>query len=143
MYAELEFFSYIFGIKELLYKRIKALFENEGLNSTEIMVIYLIQHKLQECKTSDLAKALHLPMSTLTGVIDKLVEKDIVFRENDPEDRRVIFVKLKPEFKAKAEHCMHTLEETLQEMTEKLGVEWFTDFTQKLKTFKEILENRG
>lgn len=143
MYKELEFFTYILSIKELLYKRVKTLFEKEGLNSTEIMIIYLMQHKLRECKTSDLATALYLPMSTMTGVIDKMVEKEIVFRENSTEDRRVILIKLKPEFKAKAEHYMHDLEKTLQEITTNLETEWLTDFTQKLKTFKEVLENRG
>ncbi|MGI6451142.1 MAG: MarR family winged helix-turn-helix transcriptional regulator [Desulfitobacteriia bacterium] len=140
MFKELEFFTYIFSIKELFYKRVKTLFEDEGLNSTEIMIIYLIQHKLRECKTSDLAMALYLPMSTMTGVIDKMVEKGIVLRENNPEDRRVIIIKLKPEFKAKAEHYMHDLEKTLQDITKNLDPEWLTDFTQKLKTFKEVLE---
>lgn len=140
MYKELEFFTYILNIRELLYKRVKNLFENEGLNSTEIMIIYLIQHKLRKCKTSDLAAALSLPMSTMTGVLDKMVEKGIVFRENSTEDRRVIIIKLKPEFQAKAEHYMHDLEKTMKEIINNFDPEWLADFTQKLKTFKEVLE---
>jgi len=140
MYNELEFFTYILSIKELLYNRIKTLFENEGLNSTEIMIIYLVQHKLRECKTSDLAAALYLPMSTMTGVLDKMVEKGIVFRENSTEDRRVIIIKLKPEFQAKAEHYMHNLEKTMKKIINNFDPEWLADFTQKLKTFKEVLE---
>jgi len=140
MYKELEYFTYILNIKELLFKRVKTLFENEGLNSTEIMVIYLVRHKLRECKTSDLAAALSLPMSTMTGVLDKMVEKGIVFRENSTEDRRVIIIKLKPEFQAKAEQYMHDLKKTMLEITKELDPEWLADFNQKLKTFKEVLE---
>lgn len=142
MSKELETLAYISSIRELMINKIRMVFENEGLTSTEVMIIYLIQHKLDECKTGDLAAALYLPMSTMTGIIDKMVEKEIIVREHSEEDRRVIIIKLKPEFKTKAEQYMLSLEKTMKEITSTLEGQWYEDFKNKLKFFKEVLENR-
>lgn len=142
MSKELETLAYISSIRELMINKIRMVFENEGLTSTEVMIIYLIQHKLDECKTGDLAAALYLPMSTMTGIIDKMVEKEIIVREHSEEDRRVIIIKLKPEFKTKAEQYMLSLEKTMKEITSTLEGQWYDDFKNKLKFFKEVLENK-
>ena len=42
----------------------------------------------------ELADQLHLPMSTLTGITDKLVKKDFIDRMRNNEDRRIVQVKL-------------------------------------------------
>ena len=43
---------------------------------------------------SELAQALGLLPSTLTGVVDRLVRQRIVCRESSPKDRRVVLVRL-------------------------------------------------
>jgi DNA-binding MarR family transcriptional regulator len=41
---------------------------------------------------SDIARALHVGLSTVTGIVDRLVEHGLVERRTDPEDRRLIHV---------------------------------------------------
>jgi len=45
-------------------------------------------------RMSDIASALGVSLATATGVVDRLVERDIVLRGADPEDRRVVLCRL-------------------------------------------------
>jgi DNA-binding MarR family transcriptional regulator len=45
-------------------------------------------------RPSDLASALGVSLPTVTGIIDRLEEKGLVVREDDPNDRRVVLCKL-------------------------------------------------
>ncbi len=45
-------------------------------------------------RMSDIASALDVSLATATGVIDRLVEREIVLRENHPDDRRVVLCRL-------------------------------------------------
>ena len=43
---------------------------------------------------SDLASSLGVTLATATGIVDRLVDRDIVERENSREDRRVVVCRL-------------------------------------------------
>ena len=45
-------------------------------------------------RMSDIASALDVSLATATGVIDRLVEREIVLRESHPDDRRVVLCRL-------------------------------------------------
>lgn len=45
-------------------------------------------------RMSDIASALGVSLATATGVVDRLVERDILTREGDPDDRRVVLCRL-------------------------------------------------
>lgn len=45
-------------------------------------------------RMSDLASGLSVSLATATGVVDRLVERDIVLREGQPQDRRVVLCQL-------------------------------------------------
>ena len=45
-------------------------------------------------RMSVIASELGVSLATATGVIDRLVERDIVLREGDPDDRRVVLCHL-------------------------------------------------
>jgi DNA-binding MarR family transcriptional regulator len=64
-----------------------------GVNEKEMMVIVFVgQHG--NVKMSDIADNIVAPMSTLTSIVDKLIEKNLVTRDHSGEDRRVINVSL-------------------------------------------------
>lgn len=65
----------------------------QELSKQEANVIF----SLGECGASimrELAENLRLHVSTMTGIVDKLIEKDFVNRERSDEDRRVVRVSL-------------------------------------------------
>ena len=45
-------------------------------------------------RMSEIASALGVSLATATGVLDRLVERDIVLREGQPDDRRVVLCRL-------------------------------------------------
>ena len=46
---------------------------------------------------SKLAAGLGVALPSATGIVDRLVERDLVIREEDPEDRRLVLCALTPE----------------------------------------------
>ena len=45
-------------------------------------------------RMSELASGLGVTLATATGVVDRLVERDIILRESQPDDRRVVLCRL-------------------------------------------------
>lgn len=64
-----------------------------GINEKELYIINYVGQR-DNVKMSEIAADMALPMSTLTSIIDKLVEKKYLERYHSNEDRRVINVAL-------------------------------------------------
>lgn len=64
-----------------------------GLNLTEFGVLELLYHKGPQ-PIQVIGKKVLLASSSITYVIDKLEEKELIVRESCPRDRRVIHVRL-------------------------------------------------
>ncbi len=62
-----------------------------NINFSYLSVLCQI-HILNEPAMGELAKATDIQLSTLTRVVDKLVEQGFVVRKSDPSDRRVVRV---------------------------------------------------
>ena len=61
--------------------------------NNDIRVLELVERR-RELTMKDLSETLSLPMSTLTGIADKLVRKKYIERIRIDEDRRVVLVKI-------------------------------------------------
>ena len=48
------------------------------------------------CTMGELASRLGIGVSAATGLVDRLVERDVLERESDPADRRVVRVRMSP-----------------------------------------------
>jgi len=97
-----------------------------GLNEKELIIVYLVGQK-QNIKMSEIAANTDAPMSTLTNIVDKLVEKKILSREHSSEDRRVINVFLD----AKGKTTYKTILSQKKNVSERL-LSQFDDKTQDL-----------
>jgi len=102
-----------------------------GINEKELYIIeYVGQNK--NVTMSDIADNLDAPLSTLTNIVDKLVEKKYLSREHGGEDRRVINVMLAENGKI----AYKTLGAKKKQIAEKL----FPQFSEKeLASFIENL----
>ena len=63
------------------------------LTMSQLKVVLLL-FMTSSVRMSDIASALGVSLATATGVVDRLVERDIVLRESQPEDRRVVLCRL-------------------------------------------------
>jgi DNA-binding MarR family transcriptional regulator len=64
-----------------------------GANEKELYVIVYIGEN-KNVKMTEIADHLESPMSTLTSIVDKLVDKGLIIRDHSAEDRRVVNVSL-------------------------------------------------
>lgn len=64
-----------------------------GANEKELYVIVYIGEN-KNVKMTEIADYIESPMSTLTSIVDKLVDKGFIIRDHSVEDRRVVNVSL-------------------------------------------------
>jgi DNA-binding MarR family transcriptional regulator len=64
------------------------------LTTPQFMVLMLIERQGGDCPMSILAEAAQETSATMTGIVDRLVEHQIVERHRDPSDRRSVLVSL-------------------------------------------------
>jgi DNA-binding MarR family transcriptional regulator len=82
----------LLNINRKLAKRLTPLAQKEGLSLTELVVLRKT-HKAGTWRVTALAEELCVPPSTLTGVLDRLVESGWLERDRDPDDRRAVVMK--------------------------------------------------
>ncbi|MED3552609.1 MarR family winged helix-turn-helix transcriptional regulator [Cytobacillus praedii] len=83
------------AIQEVIRKDVA----NYGLNPTEFACLELLYHKGDQ-PIQMIGKKVLISSSSITYVVDKLVQKKYVRRQGCPEDRRVIYAVLTSEGKA-------------------------------------------
>lgn len=76
-------------IKQHLDQEFKAL----GISESQGLIIRTLM-EYSDMKVSDIAKRLDLSNSTVSGIVDRLVEKGVVDRKRSEEDRRVVMISL-------------------------------------------------
>lgn len=85
---------------DILFENMKkVLFPEEWLSldmkfsKAEIFSMLLIEKK-NGITMTELAEYIHSPMSTATGIIDRLVRNGYIIRERSEQDRRIVVLKL-------------------------------------------------
>ncbi len=92
-----------------------------GFNEKELQVIVFVGQS-SNVKMTDISENLNSPLSTLTNVVDKLVEKKFLTRVHSDEDRRVINVALA----AKGKNAFKTFLNRKSEMADKVLTQYST-----------------
>ena len=89
----------ILRISENIYNAVPLDIPPEWLNSdlsvAQLRVLLVLQAR-GASRMSDIAAITGVTLPTATGVVDNLVRKGFVVREDDPQDRRLVICKLSP-----------------------------------------------
>jgi DNA-binding MarR family transcriptional regulator len=87
-------------VTDLLLNNLKKLFFPEEwlsfdlkFSKTEIFSLLLIDKK-KEIIMTELAEYINSPMSTVTGIVNRLVKDGYIIRERSEQDRRIVVLKL-------------------------------------------------
>ena len=64
------------------------------LTVPQYLTLIAVNRHGESCTMSELAEAAHQVSATMTGIIDRLVERELVERRRDPSDRRALRVSL-------------------------------------------------
>ena len=67
-----------------------------------------------------LASSLGVSLATATGIVDRLVERNIVVRETDPEDRRAIVCRLSDEGREQVAHLWELRQDHARSLLEEM-----------------------
>ena len=90
----------ILKLSEDIYNSVPLDIPSEWLESdlsvAQLRVILVLQSQ-GPSRMSSVASVIGIALPTATGVMDNLVKKNLVIRENDPQDRRLVICRLSPQ----------------------------------------------
>ena len=133
----------IMNVKEMLFVEMGKIYDDYEISSTELMIIYFVRHKMQKIKTGELSAAIYAPMSTLTGILDKMEKKGIIVRERSLEDRRTVYIGINPDFEANSGKFLDGIAKMMADIKKEITVEKFDEFFETLSRLEEILKKRA
>ena len=88
---------HILKLAENIFQEIKTIVPPEWLKSDITVAqlrVLLVLFAEGPSRMSSIATSLDIAISTATGIVDKLVNKKLVIRNDDPEDRRLVICTL-------------------------------------------------
>jgi MarR family transcriptional regulator, organic hydroperoxide resistance regulator len=99
-------------IRDEIKGSIEREFSEMNLTGPQGMIVGILAHD-GEMKISDLSSKMGLSVSTISGIIDRLEGQGFVERMRNREDRRVVSVRVTPEFRKRAERHFAEIEKRL------------------------------
>jgi DNA-binding MarR family transcriptional regulator len=90
----------ILNQSDKIYRNLNPTFSLEWLSSDITVAqlrVLLALNTAGPSRMTDIATILGVSLPTTSGVIDKMVKKELVIRESDPSDRRLVICRLSDE----------------------------------------------
>lgn len=84
-------------LSEQAFRELFPILPKEWLSldlTTPQLKVVLLLYLNGPARMSIIASSLGVSLATATGVVDRLVERDMIVRESDPNDRRVVLCRL-------------------------------------------------
>ncbi len=98
---------------------------------------------MQTCRMSELAEVTHQSAGTLTGIVDRLIEENLVGRVRDVEDRRVVQVTLTAEGENRLTLVEHLLQEEMGQRLRAFNTEQLQHFSSLLGLLMQSFHEQG
>lgn len=126
-------------IMSSLKKNVECQYKSFSLTGPQGMLMGTLAH-CGEMKVSDLSEKLYLSNSTVSGIIDRLEKQGLVERIRSEEDRRVVYVKITPEFKIISEQHFKKIQKEIEMKMSKASPEELDKIQDGLNALKNLLE---
>ena len=78
-------------------RRLEQELSRFGLTVPQFITLRCIEESVGGCSMTELAASSFQVSATMTGIVDRLVERGLVCRERDPHDRRALSVQIMDE----------------------------------------------
>lgn len=85
-------------------------------------------------RMSAIAADLGITLATATGLLDRIVEREMVTRENHPDDRRVVMCRLSPSGQQTVSRIWNTVRAKMGDILETLKIEELLQLTNILES---------
>jgi DNA-binding MarR family transcriptional regulator len=111
-----------------------------GFNEKELQVVVFVgQHT--SVKMTDISEKLNSPLSTLTSVVDKLVQKKFLTRVHSDEDRRVVNVALTVKGKNSFKTFLHRQDDRAERILSQYNATEQVNFIRYLGKMTAVIES--
>jgi MarR family transcriptional regulator, organic hydroperoxide resistance regulator len=124
-------------VSQLMYRNFLEQLEPYGLTPFHYLVLCCLWEE-DGLSTSGIADKLKQLGATLTGVVDRMEDRKLVYRERDASDRRIIRIWLTDEGRALQTVLLPLAAETLQQATANISE---ADQATAMKVLGQIIHN--
>lgn len=107
------------------------------LTMTQLRALVLLSQEPQ--RMGSLASWMGIGMSSATSLMDRLVDKGLVERTSDPQDRRVVTCSLTPRGRSEMERFWRIGRLSIRELADRLSTEELEVVVKGLETFHEAI----
>jgi DNA-binding MarR family transcriptional regulator len=126
-------------IMSLIKKNFEKDFKKMHVTRSQILVMKVL-NQCGEMKVSDISRELDLSNSTVSGIIDRLVEKKIVQRKRSDEDRRIVMISLADEYRQPVKRGLNAFAQKMRKVLSTITEEDFDSIIRGLEKLEKILE---
>lgn len=134
-----EIFSVIKRIMWLIKQNFEKDFKKMHVTQSQILVMRVLNY-YGDMKVSDISRELDLSNSTVSGIIDRLVEKKIVQRKRSEKDRRVVMISLAEEYRQPVKRRLNAVAQKMRKALSTITEEDLDSVIQGLEKLEKILE---
>ena len=128
-------------IMENIHKQAGMPHENgmfKGLTPRQVGALFEITSQ-SPCSLSDIADALKITLPSASVLVNTLVEKGVVIRKPDPEDRRRVVLEVEPEAEKLVKELKSKAAKVFQKIVDGIGEEEFQKWYEILLKVDKIV----
>ncbi len=115
------------------------LWDDQGLTVLQLRLVHLLFAN-DRVSVGQLANELHTAPASVTGLTDRLVTRDFVEREHDPDDHRVVRLKLTTSGRRMMEELQTMAAGYLRQVFEQMDDKTLSEFVECLEAFCSAAE---
>lgn len=127
-------------IKEFAKHQVNEL--SKGKITLPQFLILGFLEKSGEAKMSDIAHFMAVSTAAMTGTIDRLVKYGYVIRDSEPEDRRVIKIKITPKGRNIIKKINYQRRQMIIDIFGRISENDRSDYLRVLMKIKEVLTDK-
>ncbi len=116
----------------------EAKYKGEELSIAQVETLMTV-HNSGESSITNLAGALRVSPPSVSCMVDRLVDKGLLYRERSEQDRRKVVVRLSDQAAAHAEKMEKAVLATFVELVEKVGPETAEKWCEVLEHVERVL----
>ena len=117
-------------------------FSTLDLTMSQLRLVMQLYQKKQ-MHVSELAALFGVTSATVSGNVERLVERNVVTRQPDPEDRRAVICSLSPHGLKMMDDFWNSQQQVLDALLHELSVEHLRSYADLLDAFTEILTRKS
>lgn len=127
---------------DAIMPKYRAVFAKHGITEQQWRILRVLWEQ-QRCSTSRLAERTLLPGPSMVGVIDRLIDKDLVRRTRSASDRRRVFVEATAKGRTMQSEVGPQIDRVYAELLEHTGERDWNALHRTLKKFINANEARN